>query len=58
MSKVEDMYRCQGSQTCGYIYDPDRGIEKETFLKGHVLKISQKSGGARLAGLARGCLSP
>lgn len=34
MSEYKDKFQCQGSGTCGYIYDPDRGDRKGKIPKG------------------------
>ena len=33
MGKEKDLYRCGGSATCGYMYDPARGDKKGKIPK-------------------------
>ena len=33
MGKKGDLYRCQGSPTCGYMYDPSQGDKKGKIPK-------------------------
>ena len=32
MAKPEEMYQCQATATCGYIYNPDRGDKVPFWL--------------------------
>lgn len=34
VAKPEEMYQCQATATCGYIYNPDRGDRKGKIPKG------------------------
>lgn len=34
MAKPEEMYQCQATATCGYIYNPDKGDRKGKIPKG------------------------
>ena len=34
MAKPEEMYQCQATATCGYIYNPDRGDRKGKIPRG------------------------
>ena len=34
MANPEEMYQCQATATCGYIYNPDRGDRKGKIPKG------------------------
>jgi rubredoxin len=34
VANPEEMYQCQATATCGYIYNPDRGDKKGKIPKG------------------------
>lgn len=34
MAKPEEMYQCQATASCGYIYNPDKGDKKGKIPKG------------------------
>jgi rubredoxin len=38
MSEDQDKFQCQGADTCGYIYDPDRGDKKGKVPRGTAFK--------------------
>jgi rubredoxin len=38
MTEENEMYRCQGPPSCGYIYNPKRGDKKRGIAKGTEFK--------------------